>query len=453
MQQGAFAEAEAAYAVERAVHPRDPQLPQKQRAAQVELIRQRITGARAMRLAGRRETALSMLDQGLRLQARWSARPSADVLALQDEEIAAADGLLAEVMRPRLDGQQPLGALKRLDDLLPRPVHPRLDPARRRAEAAINAAGRARCTELRARYAAAAPHVARLLASYCGAFGIVERDPPLPEQRRGLRISGRLENVPDAQNRAIETWIAEGFRASPWYAADATELAGAELAGAYDARLERHWVTRVAPYRVHERATVRDPAMPWARTHIDTNVERPYQYEAEQYDAHYELQATIKLDMAEGPPMLLRLAGSQDRRAFQHNETFEPAGVHPQRADLPSVGAWLDSYLSQRRRSIVRKLRTRWAKSFCATPRFTLDEAARCALGGEWPATLPPILRSALGPETDLMLDNLLLRPSNDPEADAVKPAGPRKTDDKKTETPPPFEETPAPSHGDIETI
>jgi len=455
MERRSFAEAEAAYGVELAANPGDRALAEKQRAARLALIREKLTRARAMREEGRPETALAMLDQAVRLESRWAAVLPPDLAQLRDAEIAAAGGVLGTLIQARLDGQQPFGARKRLDSILPRPVHPRLEALRRQAEAAIGAAGRKRCTEL-GEVHRAEPHLARFLAPYCSSFGVASTPAATPEQRRGLRISGRLENTSDTQHRALEVWLADAFRASPWYAEDAAELTPATVAGSYDASLRRHWVTRHAPYRTVDHAVVRDPAMPWRKARIESESEHLFEYQAEQYDAHYELAATVKLVLGDGlAPLNVEVKQAQNRRAYQHDETFAPAGVRPQRADLPSVSAWLASYLAGKKVAMVRKLRGRWAKAFCSAPQLTLDEAARCALGREWPASVPPVLTAALGPDAELMLDALLPRPTEE-EGDApvgpAKPVRPGKAHDD-AEPPPAFEETPRVPSGDVETI
>jgi hypothetical protein len=382
MRQRSFADAEAAYDRELAAAPNDTELTLKRDSARAELIRAKLEQGRAMRAAGHGAAGLTTLVEAVSLETRWRPNLPPDVAVLLDQEIAGAGEVIAKTMRPALDGRAPLAARARVEKVLTLLTAPRLAPIRDKANADIAAAGRAKCTELAAAEPAHGPYFARLLASYCDAFGVAVAIPGTPEQRRGLRISGRVDNTSDAQHRTIESWVASAFQQSPWYAAEAAAMMPLALSGRYDARLESKRMTVTAPYTVTGHATVdRGPLK--RPLEIETRSERAFAYEVDQFEARYHLDATLNLQLGEASaPLVVRVDWADKRSAYQHNVSFPPAGVYPRRANLPTVNSWLSIRLTRKRDALLKKLEGRWAKAFCAGPQFGLEEAARCLYGG-----------------------------------------------------------------------
>jgi len=403
MRQRSFAEAEAAYDRELAATPGDRELKQKREAARFEAMRAKLEQARAIRTSGHGQAALPLLADALALETRWKLAMPADVVALRDAEIAGAADAVAAAVQPQLAARTPLAAGKRIEKLLSLLVHPRLAAIRDKTMADIAAAGKARCAELAA---SEGPYLARLAAGYCRPYGVEVAAPATPDQRRGLRVSGRVQTTTDAEHRAIESWVASAFQESAWFAPDAAAAAPLALAGRYDAHLERKQVTLTAPYRSVATTTVRRAYLNTG-IKLETESERVFPYLAEQYDARYHLDATLTLQLADGaPPFVIRVNWQEKRKAYEHDVSFPAAGVHPQKANLPSVNAWLSQRLAGKRRALVKKLQARWAKAFCAAARFEAEDAARCLCGaGERIPRAVAALEKVFGADAPLLLE------------------------------------------------
>ena len=410
MRQRSFADAEAAYDRELAATPGDRNLEIKRDAARAEAVRAKLEQARAMRTAGQGEAGLAVLVEALSLETRWKPSLPPEVARLRDEEIAGAGEVIASLMRPSLAARAPLAARSRVARVLALLASsPPLAVVRDKADADIAAAGKAMCTTLAASDAARGPYFARLLASYCDPFGVTVTLPDAPEQRRGLRVSGRVSGTSDPQHRALESWVAAAFQQSPWYGAQTTAMMPVALSGRYDTALESKRVTFTAPYTVRQRSTVdRGPMLrPYE---IETRSERAFAYEVEQFDARYHLDATLDLQLgAVTAPLVIRVDWAEKRKAYQHDVTFPPAGIRPRRANLPTVNAWLSARLARKRLAFVRKLETRWSEAFCAGPKFGPEEGARCAYGGgKRPAAALAAVAAVFGPDAGPAIDDLL---------------------------------------------
>jgi hypothetical protein len=331
---------------------------------------------------------------------------------LLEQEVAGAGEVIAAAMRPALAGGAPLAARARVAKVLTLLTAPRLAPIRDKANADIAAAGKAKCTEMAAAEPARGPYFARLLASYCSAFGVAVAIPSTPEQRRGLRISGRVDNTSDVQHRTIESWVASAFQQSPWYAAEAAAMMPLALSGRYDARLESKRLTLTASYTVTEHSTV-DRGPMTRPLEIETRSERAFPYEVEQFDARYHLDATLNLQLGEAAsaPLVVRVDWADKRSAYQHNVSFPPAGVFPRRVNLPTVNGWLSIRLARKRDALLKKLEGRWTKAFCAGPQFGPEEAARCLYGGGPRASAAVAAVTAVfGEDTETAVDQMVRR-------------------------------------------
>src|SRR6185312_10479856 len=82
-------------------------------------LRAKLEQARALRTSGHGDAALSVLDEALKLEARWGVTPEGDLRALRDAEIAGAGETIDADIRGQLDGGAPLAAQKRVAVLEP----------------------------------------------------------------------------------------------------------------------------------------------------------------------------------------------------------------------------------------------------------------------------------------------------------------------------------------------
>ena len=327
-------------------------------------LRAKLEQARALRTSGHGEAALSVLDEELKMEARWSEAAVSEVRSLRDAEIAGAAETVDAEIRADLNAGAPLCAQKRVAVLEPLMQQPLLNPVRDRLRARLAEAGQVRCRELTGRQKGDTPYLARLLVDYCARVGGTFTAPAPAEQSRGLRVSGRIAHATEAQRKIVETWVAEVFRASPWYASDGADLSPVTLDGSYDARLERRWVAITVPYRTVIHSTVtRGLLGPTAD--VDMETDRTFEYEAERYDARYGFDGTLTFEGAPGPKLVVTVKHGESKRAFEHDVRFPPANVYPQKANLPDVNSWLTTFLGTKRTPMLRKLRARWVTAFC----------------------------------------------------------------------------------------
>jgi hypothetical protein len=422
MRRGAFVEAEAAYDRELAAAPANAELTQKRTAAREAVVRQKLEQARAVRGSGHGEAALSMLAEALRLEDRWALTLSAETAAARDAEIGAAGETLRSTIGPLLAAKAPLAAGARAEKLYPLLVHARLAPITERTKAEIAAAAKSRCAELSATADSGAPHLGIWIADYCDQLGTPSTPRAAPEQRRGLRVSGVLKHATAAQQQIFETWLAGAFRETAWFAADAPDMTSVEVAGAYRTELERRRVMLSAPYHDTVRSRVTEGLLGPTAT-VETEADRVFQYEAEQYDARYDLDANLSFDFGDGAPLPVRVKLVTKQRAYEHDVEFARASVHPQRADIPDVNTWLTSILNGKKPAMIRKLRGRWAKDFCGRARYSPEEAAQCLLGRDQPKAALASFETVFGPDAGLLLGDFQRREQEPKPANAADKA------------------------------
>ena len=397
-------------------------------------VQAKLDQARTLRTSGHGEAALSALSEALRLEARGPLELPDNVKAEREAEIAAAGETVEAAIRADLAAKAPLCARRRADKLAPLLESPPLQAINQKATAEIATGGRARCAELVAQQDGRTPYLARMLADYCAKIGGAPGGAPggpsggdfsapaAPEQAGGLRVSGRLEHCTDAQQKIVEGWMADVFRDSPWFAAGATNMLPLALSGGYKARLERQRVVLNAPYRdVTHSVITRGLLGPTAT--VETESERIFQYEAEQYDARYDLAMTVSLDFGGGPPLAVSVKRLDNKRAFQHEVSFPKANVYPQRASLPDINTWLTTSLGGKKAPMVRKLRARWVKSYCVRSTFSPEEAARCLQAGERRPAAELSLVELFGKDTPLVVEDLMRARAEGDRTDGPKEA------------------------------
>lgn len=198
-----------------------------------------------------------------------------------------------------------------------------------------------------------------------------------------------------------------------------------QLAGAYDAQLERRLVTLTVPYRtvVHSKVSdgVLGPLGPTAD--VETETDRIFEYQAERYDARYGLDASLTLEVGASPPLVVTVKHAESKRAFEHDVRFPPANVYPQRANLPDISSWLTTFLGTKRTPLLRKLRERWVKAFCSQSHFSPEEAARCLQAGQRVPAAEKALGTVFGGDAQAVVENVT-RPRADERKPQPKKAG-----------------------------
>ena len=120
---------------------------------------------------------------------------------------------------------------------------------------------------------------------------------------------------------------------------------------------------------------------------------RVFRYMAMKHDGRYQAQSTIRVTL--GPNLRIvnaRESKEEGHTAYEHDAEFAPAGVHPERAVLPTATAWRAAQRERIGRELLRALDASWVDSFCSESLGTLEQAARCAHAR--PAKPPNAVRS-----------------------------------------------------------
>jgi hypothetical protein len=296
--------------------------------------------------------------------------------------------------------------------------------------------------------------------AYCRHFGLEE--PPLLARsnlKNRLVIDGGLGGITADETGRIKDTLAAAFAESVWFAPDAARPAHAMLTGRLNAVFDSRTVSRTAnwteqvPYTdyVTEQESYQEPyddtetyyeQVPHteyrdgnpetvyrseSRTRTVTkyrtayrpvtkpvtryrDVPRSFNYEAIERTGRYTSQLQLRLDRDE-PDVSAVISGNYFEHGFDHDVYNAQAGVSPERANLPTLGAFAAAEEQRLREALRIKLDARWADLYCSRSRFTPEEAATCAYLA--PATIPSgahaALQHAFGPD-EALLQTVLVR-------------------------------------------
>ncbi len=107
---------------------------------------------------------------------------------------------------------------------------------------------------------------------------------------------------------------------------------------------------------------------------------RIFRYPAVKHEGRYQATFFVRVDVGSGVrPIEARASAEDARSAYEHDAEFAPAGVHPERATLPSAMWWRQQQRERVRDELVRSLEEGWRSSFCHEGVGSIEDAARCA--------------------------------------------------------------------------
>jgi hypothetical protein len=392
-------------------------------------IRVDVEESASLRASHHDDDAAEATVRALGLVHGWHVTPEAKVAGELATSVAAAaqhvrDGVLAATP---LRGEALVG---RWSSLL---ANPELAEANADVRAIVLAKGRARCDEL----SVEGPWARWMVARYCGHFGLERERPPLPELRRGLVAEGALAGATRAENAALASDLANAFTRTVWFDAAATggpihaTLSGrfAATIGSRRVTLTKNWTESVPytdwedveesyqePYTDTEFVTKQVPYTEYRtrtypcgdttctetvpetcyRTETETQMVTKYRtayrtvrqavtkyrdvpqifhYDADEWTGSYD--ATIRVSSSD-PAFVATENDALERHGYEHDVTFEPAGVAPERSGVLSRAQFFVDERNAALRQVVATLNGRWKELHCAT--FdTLDGAASCA--------------------------------------------------------------------------
>lgn len=107
---------------------------------------------------------------------------------------------------------------------------------------------------------------------------------------------------------------------------------------------------------------------------------RIFRYPATKHEGRYQSTFFVSVDLGSGVrPIEARGSAEDARVAHEHDAEFGPAGVHPERASLPSAMWWRQLQRDKVREGLLLALDQGWTQAFCNEGVGSIEEAARCA--------------------------------------------------------------------------
>jgi hypothetical protein len=350
-------------------------------------------------LAGQRtDAALAMLGGLLKDVDDWGgpsqlSGPAQDALRAT---VAGAQKVVRDVGAAALTSGRPLTVeadLARLSPLL-RPAE--LAAARDDAAASIRTAGQQTCARLRA--SPASPNWALIVARYCAHFGDGAAPPLAASSPAPLAVAGGVAGLSRAGADLLRARLDEWLRASLWARVGDPPPARASMGGKFEVSFQRASVTLHAPYEATVTSHTTLDRNPLAEdlanafrsvnlpAHGDATtrgqVTSVYAYDAEESRGRYSLNAQVTFDLGPGGPTVVNLRREENLKAYEHDVTFEPAGIFPRHDSIPSGEAWLPMQLDRARPLALRTLNRQFLATFCGRRTYELEDAARCLVVG-----------------------------------------------------------------------
>ncbi len=126
------------------------------------------------------------------------------------------------------------------------------------------------------------------------------------------------------------------------------------------------------------------------------NEPRIFRFAATKHEGRYRATYFVSVDLGSSlRPIESRGSAEDVRSAYEHDAEFAPAGVHPERADLPSDLWWRQQQRMRMRDDLLAALERSWVQSFCSESVSSIEEAARCVRARTKP--VPAAVRAQIG--------------------------------------------------------
>lgn len=371
--------------------------------------------------------------------------------------------MIAEEIHNHLQARQPLGgkdALALRQEALPFPDFRDLWPI---LAEDVRTAAFTHCRAALPAAPAAQPFLTSLLTSYCSSFGAPVPAPPALDLANELTVQVSVAGVSEAQSRSTGGLLSMGFVESPWFDPASTRAITTTITGRNDfwftARqelLSADWQEQVAyedtetyqePYDDTESYTEQVPytvddteqypcgtstcTRPITRTEYRSETKfrtvtryrtatrtitryrtetRSHDYQALRRDGKYAANWQVSLELTAVPgeqALAFPVSQSITQYGYDHDETFEPAGLRPGRANLMTPDAWFAYVAAGLSEKLRDQLSARWLSSFCRLPQYSAETAARCARGAAPPPAARAALFAAFGNDLDRVLSRM----------------------------------------------
>ncbi|WP_147452438.1 hypothetical protein [Corallococcus praedator] len=391
-------------------------------------LSQLLTGSRQARLEGRDEDAERNLEQFLAYKVKWNSKLDGGMESSLLEEMAGTHQHLRQLIGEQAKRGHALTAESHLNRKRALLAHAEMAPIRRDMENAVQQGGEATCARLKQSPSVGTAHWAELVSRYCRHYRQdAPRAPMFPEALGVPMFQVSMDGISNDVVKYLMARMAGAFEASPWYSDASSRRVPLTLEGSLrednssqPVSLTATWTEQV-PYTDHEDRTA-TAEVPYSveeayedkgvmkkrlvtqkktveyKTTVEVtkyrDVPRAFEYRALRREVEYHFAVVAQAVLQDQhAPLAVKAEKSLTASGYEHNITFTPGGVTPQKFAQPSKDGWLDGELQGYEQTFFRTLLARWQDSFCTAPALTREEAARCARGG---AELPGPARQAL---------------------------------------------------------
>jgi hypothetical protein len=415
---GQFVEAAALYDDLVRQHPQKAELVNARDDLRWKALEQLLGNARRYRLEGHDEKAEEALLGFLARKAEWNSKLNGALESSLLEEMEGTHKHLRQLVSTPAHKGLALTAESHLVRKRPLLAHREMVVIQREMEAVVLQSGKDTCSKLKNTSTEDSPHWRELVFRYCRNFREYAPRPPVPPELLGPpEWSGQLEGLHSAQQARLQARLNEAFEASPWFSTDATQRPAFSLLGRFSSRRDSDSVTRTAtwnervPYTDHEerQETIEEPyedeeeytddkgqkkkrkvTKYRKRTRSFTvpvtryrDVPRTFEYQAVRLSVEHRVAMSSTGVLASGrAPLTVTLQDQFSESGYEHEVTFHPGGVSPQRVSFTPTHSWLEKQVDAMGARFSAQLVEHWRQSYCELPALTLDEAARCARSG-----------------------------------------------------------------------
>ncbi|ADO74571.1 hypothetical protein [Stigmatella aurantiaca] len=398
-------------------------------------LEQLLGRARRLRFEGKDDDAEHFLDEFLSYRNQWNTKLNGGLeSSLADEFDGTYLHFRKIILEPAQQGlaltaEEALGQKRSLLS------HAVLSKVRREMEGAVVQGGQATCARVKQLPSEGSPHWNELVVRYCRHFHA--SGPTEPSELRELLQtpvwSVALSGVSGAQQELLAGRLSRVFESSAWYSPLAARQPDFALRGRFTedwdqrtVQLTAPWVDR-EPYTDHEERTevieepyeeneeytddqgnkktrkvtrirkkTREYTVPVTKYR---DVHKTFEYSAQRHSVTYGFSIAAGGVLSDRHSAVVVARTDQySAYGFEHDVSFSPGHVSPQRPDLTLPHEWFSQNALALEQSFAGQLRESWRQYYCSEPSFSLETAARCARAGvALPAHASQVLSDVLG--------------------------------------------------------
>jgi hypothetical protein len=412
-------------------NPADAEMLSLRQRARDRFVDEELTRVRAFRAGGHHEAELAEWERLLKQVDGWGGHG-----ALSPEwqsALAAESSTSGEAMVRLVDVDlgvgRPLAAEALLDQFKPLLAHAEFGPARATAGGKVRGKGQEVCARLQTTATAETPSWGLIVTRYCGHFGSVGATPAPEAAAPPMELAGTVKGMSAEQVARLRARVAEWVEASLWNDPAAGETGrgkiGGTIGGVVESSYRRATVTLHAPYEdTIKTSVVGTVGRQQAFGYASTKVTREYAYEAEEVRGNFGMNVSVHLELPTQSSVTLKLKRAEGVKGYDHDVSFEPAGIFPRHDRILTVEEWVDAQLDSFATRVTWALNRKFLKTYCARPQYTVEEAAHCFMVGQKPPAAMAVLTGALGDQAESALE-ILRPPPPAPEARKTAPTKP----------------------------